>query len=157
AKLFSGFIMTSTVEQWPAFEKVVAKYEELERQLADPAVIADRARFTQTAKEHGSLARMVKPYQEFQQVGRDLAQTQSLPADAGTDPARRQLAEEELAALQARHAALRSRLEDLLLVDPSEDFGSVIMEIRAGTGGDEAALFAGDLYGMYTHFARDQG
>src|SRR5438477_11668996 len=74
-----------------------------------------------------------------------------------TDPEMRAYAEEELASLRARRDALRSRLEDLLLVEPGEDFGSVIVEIRAGTGGDEAALFAGDLYGMYTHYARDQG
>ena len=67
-------------------------------------------------------------------------------------------AEEELAALRAPAAgACRPRLEDFLLVEPGEDFGSIIMEIRAGTGGDEAALFAGDLYNMYTHYARDQG
>src|SRR5207237_2946414 len=76
---------------------------------------------------------------------------------AEADPAMRSYAEEELQALRRRQDALRGRLEDLLLVDPGEDFTSVIMEIRAGTGGDEAALFAGDLYSMYTHYARDQG
>src|SRR5947209_4811684 len=65
-------------------------------------------------------------------------------------------AEEELAGLRARREALQARLEDFLLAG-DEDYGSVIVEIRAGTGGDEAALFAGDLYGMYTHYARDQG
>src|SRR5204863_7682481 len=73
------------------------------------------------------------------------------------DPDMLALAQEEAAALRPQVAALRSRLEDLLLVEPGQDFGSVIMEIRAGTGGDEAAIFAGDLYGMYTHYARDQG
>ena len=86
----------------------------------------------------------------------DIAQAEAL-ARAEGDPEMRQYAEEELATLRARHQALRGRLEDLLLVDPAEDFGSVILEIRAGTGGDEAALFAGDLYGMYTHYARDMG
>jgi peptide chain release factor 1 len=69
----------------------------------------------------------------------------------------RAYAEEELAALRARQTDLRARLEDFLLVEPGQDFGSIIVEIRAGTGGDEAALFAGDLYDMYTHYARDQG
>src|SRR5204863_8986040 len=72
-------------------------------------------------------------------------------------PERRALAEEERTSLRARRDALQGRLEDFLLDDPSETFDSVIMEIRAGTGGDEAALFAGDLYGMYTHYARDRG
>src|SRR5262249_48470475 len=66
-------------------------------------------------------------------------------------------AEEERDQLRAREEALKTRLEDLLLEGPGEDFDSVIVEIRAGTGGDEAALFAGDLYSMYTHYARDQG
>jgi peptide chain release factor 1 len=140
---------------WEKFEQTLAHYRELERQLADPAVIADRARYTRTAKEHGSLARLVKPYLEYQKVAEDSRQAEALAAEA--DPEMRRYAEEELAELRQRQQALRSRLEDLLLVDPSEDYGSLIMEIRAGTGGDEAALFAGDLYGMYTHYARDQG
>ena len=139
-----------------AFEQSLARYQELEQQLADPAVIADRSRYTQSAKEHGALAKTVKPYLEFQQLQADIAQAEALAA-AEADPEMRRYAEEELASLRTRQQALQSRLEDLLLVDPGEDFGSVIMEIRAGTGGDEAALFAGDLYDMYTHYARDQG
>jgi peptide chain release factor 1 len=141
---------------WPSYEKSLARYRELEQQFADPAVIADRVRFSQVAKEHGALAKLVKPYLEYQKVHEDVGQAEAMLA-AETDPEMRRYAEEELAVLRARHGALHSRLEDLLLVDPGEDFGSVIMEIRAGTGGDEAALFAGDLYDMYTHYARDQG
>src|SRR5207253_6420733 len=77
-------------------------------------------------------------------------------AAAETDPEMRSYAEEELAGLRKQQQELQGRLEDFLLVDPGEDFGSVIVEIRAGTGGDEAALFAGDLYDMYTHYARDK-
>jgi peptide chain release factor 1 len=141
---------------WPSYEKTLARSRELEQLLADPAVIADRARYTQTAKEHGSLAKLVKPYLEYKNVLADVAQAEALAA-AETDPEMRRYAEEELTALRARQHALHTRLEDLLLVEPGEDFGSVILEIRAGTGGDEAALFAGDLYSMYTHYARDQG
>jgi peptide chain release factor 1 len=96
---------------------------------------------------------MLTPYLEYKRVSQDIAQAEALLA-AETDPEMRQYAEEELAARRAQQQALQTRLEDLLLVDPGEDFGSVILEIRAGTGGDEAALFAGDLYNMYTHFAR---
>ncbi len=141
---------------WPKYEQTLNRYRELEGQLADPAVIGDRPRYTQAAKEHGSLAKMVKPYLEYRKISEDIAQAEALAA-AESDPEMKRYAEEELAGLRARHQALHSRLEDLLLVDPGEDFGSVIMEIRAGTGGDEAALFAGDLYNMYTHYARDQG
>jgi peptide chain release factor 1 len=140
---------------WPKFEEFLARYRDLERQLADPAVIADRARFTQVAKEHASLAKMVKPYLEYQDVTRAIAEAEALATEA--DLEMRSLAEEELARLRSQQQVLQGRLEDLLLVDPSEDAASVIMEIRAGTGGDEAALFAGDLYSMYTHYARDQG
>src|SRR5207245_2706377 len=78
-------------------------------------------------------------------------------AAAESDPDMKRYAEEELTTLRTRRDALKQRLEDFLLEDPSEQFDSVILEIRAGTGGDEAALFAGDLYSMYTHYARDQG
>ncbi len=139
---------------WPAFEQAVVRSQELERQLADPVIIADRTRYTQAAKEHGALSRMVKPYLEFQKVAADIAQAESLLV--GADPDMHALIDEELAALRPRHDALRNRLEDLLLIE-GEDFDSIIVEIRAGTGGDEAALFAGDLYNMYTHYARDQG
>jgi peptide chain release factor 1 len=140
----------------PAFEQSLTRYRDLEQQLADPAVIADRARYTQAAKEHGALARRVKPYVEFLKVSEDVEQAEALAA-AETDAEMRRYAEEELTALRTRQKALQDRLEELLLVDPGEDFDSVILEIRAGTGGDEAALFAGDLYDMYTHYARDQG
>jgi peptide chain release factor 1 len=144
-------------EAWPAFEQALHRSAELEHLLADPVVIADRARYTQTAKEHGSLAKMVKPYLEYQKIAADVAQAEDMLQSAGDDPDMQHLVNDELAALRPRLDALRTRLEDLLLVEPGEDFGSVIMEIRAGTGGDEAALFAGDLYSMYTKFARDQG
>src|SRR5207237_7760068 len=73
-----------------------------------------------------------------------------------TDAGMRHMIDEELAVLRPKRATLVGRLEDLLLAE-GEDYSSIIMEIRAGTGGDEAALFAGDLYDMYTHYARDQG
>src|SRR5437868_8767100 len=76
---------------------------------------------------------------------------------AESDPDMRRYYEEELAGLRKKYAELKAKLEELLLIEPGEDFGSVILEIRAGTGGDEAALFAGDLYAMYTHYARDMG
>src|SRR5262249_33656767 len=137
-------------------EQTLARYRELEQQLADPAVAGDRNRYTQAAKEHGSLARRVKPYLEYKQVSDELMQAEAVVA-AEADGEMRRYAEEERDQLRARQEGLKSRLEDLLLEGPGEDFDRVIVEVRAGTGGDEAALFAGDLYGMYTHFARDQG
>jgi peptide chain release factor 1 len=140
---------------WQVFEQSLARYRELEQQLADPAVAANRVLYARAAKEHGALAKQVKPYLEYKKVEEDLRQAEALAA-AEADPEMRAYAEEELADLRARREALQTRLEDFLLVE-GETFDSLIMEIRAGTGGDEAALFAGDLYDMYTRYARDQG
>ncbi len=140
---------------WPIFEQALTRYHELEQQLSDPAVAADRAQFTRLAKEHGTLAKRVKPYLEYKKVSEDLNQAQAL-LDAETDPEMRQYAEQELSDLRSRQQALQTRLEDFVLAE-GETYDSLIMEIRAGTGGDEAALFAGDLYSMYTHYARSQG
>ena len=147
--------MPADIIQWPSYEKSLARYRELEELLADPAVIGDRARYAQLAKEHGTLAKSVKPYLEFKKTAEDVGQTEALLA-AETAADMRHYLEEELAGQRRHLQALRTRLEDLLLVE-GENYGSIIVEIRAGTGGDEAALFAGDLYGMYTHYARDRG
>src|SRR5262245_29849993 len=138
-----------------AFKQALKRYQEVETLLADPAVIADRGKYTRLAKEHGSLGKTVKPYLEYAKLQSDLAQAEALLAGE-KDADMRHMIEEEIASLRPRLQALESRLEDLLLVE-GEDYGSVIVEIRAGTGGDEAALFAGDLYDMYAHYARDQG
>jgi peptide chain release factor 1 len=118
-------------------------------------VVTDRSRYTRVIKEHGGLAKQVKPYLEYKKLQDDLAQADALLA-AESDPAMRAYAEQELAELRTRQQTLRERLEDALLAG-GETYDSIIMEIRAGTGGDEAALFAGDLYDMYTHYARDKG
>ncbi len=140
---------------WPFFEQSLTRYRDLEAQLGDPEVVANRTRYARTAKEHGALAKQVKPYLEYKKVLEDLAQAEALAA-AESDPEMKLYAEQELAELRGRRDALQSRLEDFLLAE-GETFDSIILEIRAGTGGDEAALFAGDLYNMYTHYARDHG
>ena len=140
---------------WPVFEQSVARFHELEQQLSEAGTVADRIRFARIAKEHGALAKQIKPYLEYKQVLHDIAQAGEMAA-AETDPEMQEMARQEVADLTARRDALQSRLEDFLLAE-GEIFDSLIMEIRAGTGGDEAALFAGDLYAMYTHYARDMG
>jgi peptide chain release factor 1 len=137
---------------WPAFEQALTRHRELETMLGDPVVIADRVRYTKLAKEHGALQKVVKPYIEFLAVTKEIEQANAMLAD----PEMKALAEEELKGLRERESGLRTRLEDILLMG-GEDYGSLIMEIRAGTGGDEAALFAGDLLRMYTQYARDHG
>jgi len=141
---------------WDTFEKALKRHQELEQQLGDPVLVADRVRYTQAAKEHGSLARRVKPYQEFLRISEDLKQAEAL-VQGEADPEMRRYAEEERDQLRGQRQVLQAKLEEMLLDAPGEDFDSIIIEIRAGTGGDEAALFAGDLYDMYTHYARDRG
>src|SRR5262245_249434 len=138
----------------PYFEQALQRFQELEQQLADPAVAGNRALFTRVAKEHGALARKVRPYQEYRKVLDDITATEALLAEG--DAEMQAAAKQELGELQGRRDALKTKLEDFLLAG-DEDFDSLIVEVRAGTGGDEAALFAGDLYDMYGHYARDQG
>ena len=141
---------------WPVFEQALTRYRELEQQLADPAVVADRRRYTQAAKEHGALAKQIKPYLEYKKVCDDIAQAEALARRPRPTPRCAATPRRNWPSCAAGSRRCKTQLEDLLLAE-GEDFDSVIMEIRAGTGGDEAALFAGDLYDMYTHYARDQG
>jgi peptide chain release factor 1 len=128
---------------WPAMEQKLARFRELEANLADPAA----------AKEYGTLAKVVNPYLEFLRLDAQLKDAEALLAD----PDMRAMAEEELATLRPQHAALKEGIEERLLADPSEEFDKLIVEIRGGTGGDEAALFAGDLFEMYGRYARAKG
>lgn len=139
---------------WPAFDQALTRHRELETLLGDPAVIADRARYTKLAKEHGALQKTVRPYTEYLSVRSELDQAKSMLD--GADDEMKALVEEEVKSLTDREKDLRGRLEDILLMG-GEDYSSIIMEIRAGTGGDEAAIFAGDLYRMYGQYARNHG
>ena len=141
---------------WPILDAKLERFRELEEHLADPEIASDPAKFGTAAKEHGSLAKLVKPFLEFQQIESAIADAETIAADE-SDPDMKAMADEELATLRPKYDALKDKIEDQLLVDPSEDFDRIIVEIRAGTGGDEAALFAGDLYEMYTRYARAQG
>jgi peptide chain release factor 1 len=140
---------------WPALDAKYARYRELETQLADPLIASDPHKFNAVNKEYAGLGKLVKPYIEFQELEKAVAASEELAA-AG-DPEMKALAEEELATLRPKVEALKTKIEDQLLEDPSEDFASLIMEVRAGTGGDEAALFAGELYEMYVRYARTKG
>jgi peptide chain release factor 1 len=139
----------------PVMDQKLARYRELEQQLYDPAVATDHAKSSTIAKERGSLAKLVEPYLELLDIDKAIGESETIAA--GDEPEMRTMAEEELTALRPKRAALYSRIEEQLLVDPAEDFSKLILEIRAGTGGDEAALFAGNLYEMYTRYARTKG
>jgi peptide chain release factor 1 len=138
---------------WPVMEQHRTRFRELESQLGDPTIATNPAKFASVAKEHGSLAKLVRPYEEFLHLHDSIRDTEAMLTDADM----KAMAEEELKSLKPRYDELKVKIEEQLLVDPSEDFDSIILEVRAGTGGDEAALFAGDLYEMYTRYSRAMG
>lgn len=137
----------------PAMEPKLARYRELEQQLYDEKIAADPARAGAIAKERGALAKQVEPYIEYKRLCAAIQDAEAM----ASDPDMADMAAEELAALRPKRDALYAKIEEQLLIDPSEDFSKLIVEIRAGEGGDEAALFAGDLYEMYTRYARLKG
>ncbi|HEY75518.1 MAG TPA: peptide chain release factor 1 [Thermoflexia bacterium] len=140
---------------WERLQEIERRYEELGRLLADPAVASDPARLTELAREHSSLEELVTLYREHRNLQQELEETRSL-LDEG-DPELRELAETEVSRLEEQLEDLERRLRLLLLPKDPRDERDVIMEIRAGAGGDEAGLFAADLYRMYTRYAERQG
>ncbi|MBE9507101.1 MAG: peptide chain release factor 1 [Chloroflexi bacterium] len=135
--------------------KVEARYEELTRLMADPIVAQDYERVSQYAKERADLEDVVSVYRAYKDAAEELEGTKTLLAD-DADPELRELAEGEIASLQAQLDALEARLQQLLLPKDPRDAKNVIVEIRAGAGGDEAGLFAADLCRMYTRYAERQ-
>jgi peptide chain release factor 1 len=136
--------------------KVEERYEELARLMADPAVAQDYERVAQYAKERSDLEDIVGVYRDYKDAVKELEETETLLTE-DTDPELRELADAEVARLQARLDELKSQLRQLLLPKDPRDVRDVIIEIRAGAGGDEAGLFAADLYRMYTRYAERQG
>jgi len=134
---------------------VEAKYEELNRQLADPAVVSDSKRYQKTAKAHAELGELVSKYREYKDLERGISDTKTMVREE-TDPELKAMAEEELAGLETRLDQCEHDLKLLLLPKDPNDERNVILEIRAGTGGDEAALFVADVFRMYTRYAESQ-
>jgi peptide chain release factor 1 len=128
---------------------VERRYDEIERQMADPAVVSDHLRLQEVGRERAELEPVVTAYRELRETEAAIIETEALAAD----PEMAELATEELAALRQRRDELTGRIRTLLIPRDPNDEKNVIVEIRAGTGGDEAALFAADLYRMYTRYA----
>lgn len=131
------------------------RYEELERLLSDPAVIANRAEYQKLAKEHADLTPLIETFRDYEKTGRQLEEAQQMLREG--DEGLRELAKEEIPALKEKIEQLEQRLTILLLPKDPNDEKNVILEIRAGTGGDEAGLFAADLFRMYARFAELSG
>lgn len=141
---------------FPSLQAKLARYDALERELQEPAVLNDTNRMQQLQREHGGLAKVSLRVREFNSLESEIQTCQQMIAEE-TDAAAREYAAEELRALQDRQNALRTELEDILLAGDALTRGSLIMEIRAGTGGEEAALFARDLYEMYQRVCDKHG
>ena len=134
-------------------QMVVKRYQELTRLLADPAVLADGARYTQVNREWKSLSPLMDAYQSYRSAQLSLEETRQLLQEPDLDPELAALAKEELAAWQEQSETLAQQLQLLLLPKDPLDGKNVILEIRAGAGGEEAALFAHSLLRMYTMYA----
>jgi peptide chain release factor 1 len=136
-------------------DQIEARYEDLTRALASPEVIHDSAKYQKTAKAHSEIAQVTEKYREYKDLTRGIAESKAMLATE-KDAEMRAYAQEELDKLQARVGAIEEELKVLLLPKDPNDEKDVILEIRAGTGGDEATLFAAELFRMYTRFAETQ-
>ncbi len=132
-------------------------YEALTAQLSDPAILADTAVYQKTAKAHAELTEVVEKYREWKGIQKSLVETQRLMEESSSDPGMKVLAQEELADLEKRRGAAEAELKSLLLPKDPNDEKNVVLEIRAGTGGDEATLFAQEIFRMYSRYAESQG
>ena len=143
--------MTPTLRR--KLEALAERREELERLLSEPSVVADNDRFRKYSREFSQLEPVSVALAEEAKAKHDLAAAEALRNDAEM----RELAEEEIATAQARLLQLEDELALLLVPKDPRDDADLFLEVRAGTGGDEAAIFAGDLFRMYARYAERQG
>ncbi len=136
-------------------EEVVDRFQEVEGLLSDPSVMSNQEKFRSLTKEHADLSELVEVYREYRKVSEDIEGNRELLRDSDADV--REMAQAELPDLEARRAELEQQMKVLLLPKDPNDEKNVILEVRAGTGGDEAALFAGDLFRMYCRYADEKG
>ncbi len=136
-------------------EEKLDRFEELERQLVDPAVLANPNLVAAAAREHGSLGKLAKKYRRFKSLNDQIAEAQAMID--GKDSEMREMAEAEIPDLREERESLWDELLGMTIGGEDAQRDRIVMEIRAGTGGDEAALFARDLYEMYKHYAETKG
>lgn len=137
-------------------ESLVARYYEIETQLSDPSVINDMQRFKQLNKQYKELEEVVAAYNEYKNVLSNLDHARELLMNE-KDEEFRSMARKEIEELEPRKTEIEQRVQFLLLPQDPQDVKHAIVEIRAGTGGDEASIFAGDLYRMYTRYCESRG
>src|ERR1017187_9882893 len=136
-------------------DRLETRFDELNRQMGDPAVIRDAALYRKVPKEHTSLADLVGKYREWKKVEEGLSQARPMLQDS--DPGMKAMAEEEVAQLEPERARIEEELTILLLPKDPNDEKNAVLEIRAGTGGDEATLFAAEIFRMYSRYAESLG
>jgi peptide chain release factor 1 len=132
-------------------EELERRYQELESLLSDPTVLGNQVEFRRLSKEHFDLSGLVTTYREYKKIVAEIEDNRELLNES--DAEMREMAEAELEILENRRESLGEEIKFLLLPKDPNDDRSVVLEVRAGTGGDEAALFAGDLFRMYSRFA----
>ena len=137
-------------------DQIEAHYDELTQQLSSPEILADSARYQKLAKTHAELGEIVAKYREWKEIEKGLRGAKELLVES-EDAEMKQMAREEERALEARRESVESELKLLQIPNDQNDEKNVIVEIRAGTGGDEASLFAGELFRMYSRYAESQG
>jgi peptide chain release factor 1 len=137
-------------------EQIINSYSELEAKLGDPAVVGDQKEYTRLAKEHASQSELVKQARAYIQADDDLTAAKEM-LRSEHDPEMKEFAQAEMAGSQERRDELEEAIKVMLIPGDPNDDKDIIVEIRAGAGGDEAAIFAGDLYKMYTRFADEHG
>ena len=135
-------------------DEKLRRFEELEKLLSDPDVLADSSRMSAVYREHGSLSKLVLKYRRFRELNTQIKEAMEMAADG--DPEMRELAEAELPGLKEERERHWNELLDLTVGGEDAGRSRCVMEIRAGTGGEEAGLFARDLYEMYKHYAEDR-
>ncbi|MCD0458436.1 peptide chain release factor 1 [Roseiconus lacunae] len=137
-------------------EEKLARFEQLERDMSDPEVLGDGARMSATAREHGGLARLAGKYREFKRMSTEIGECKEM-AEAAEDVDEREMAEAEMSQLRQQREVLWEDLLSMTVGGEDSHRTRCIMEVRAGTGGEEAALFARDLFEMYRRYAEIRG
>ena len=138
-------------------EKYAERLEDLERLLQSPDIMADMKAFRDLSKEHSDVIPVAGRLKRYEQLEKDLAGAREMLADPTSDDAMAEMAAEEIASGQAELTLLEDELQRLMLPKDPDDARNAFIEIRAGTGGDESALFAADMFRMYTRFAEKKG
>jgi len=149
--------MAEKKDSLPAkLDEIEARYSEIEKQLAEPLFASNSAKLISLSKEQGKLRAIVTKYRRYKKTLAGIEEAEQILADSSADEDFRALAKEELQQLEDKKSTLLKEITNTLVMADDMDIDSVIMEIRAGTGGEEAALFARDLYNMYIRYAENR-